>query len=244
MGILEGIRAAKGRRQRQFALLIDPDRVSGNGLAQLASRAQQSRVDLLFVGGSLLVNDTLHDCVQTIKDNCDIPVVLFPGDNMQVVPNADAILLLSVISGRNAEMLIGKHVVAAPRLKHSGLEIIPTGYMLIDSGRPTTASYMSNSQPIPRDKDDIALCTAMAGEMLGLSCVFMDGGSGAENSVSESMIRTVAGNISVPLIIGGGIRTPEMTRAKFEAGADIVVVGNAIEKQSTLLEEMVFAAHS
>jgi len=244
MGILEGIRAAKGRQQRQFALLIDPDRVSGNGLAQLASRAQQSRVDLLFVGGSLLVNDTLHDCVQTIKDNCDIPVVLFPGDNMQVVPNADAILLLSVISGRNAEMLIGKHVVAAPRLKHSGLEIIPTGYMLIDSGRPTTASYMSNSQPIPRDKDDIALCTAMAGEMLGLSCVFMDGGSGAENSVSESMIRTVAGNISVPLIIGGGIRTPEMTRAKFEAGADIVVVGNAIEKQSTLLEEMVFAAHS
>lgn len=244
MGILEGIRSAKGRRQRQFALLIDPDRVAGNDLAQLAARAQQSRVDLLFVGGSLLVNDALHDCVRTIKDNCDIPVVLFPGDNMQVVPNADAILLLSVISGRNAEMLIGKHVVAAPRLKHSGLEIIPTGYMLIDSGRPTTASYMSNSQPIPHDKDDIALCTAMAGEMLGLNCVFMDGGSGAENSVSESMIRAVAGNISVPLIIGGGIRTPEMTRAKFEAGADIVVVGNAIEKQSTLLEEMVFAAHS
>jgi len=244
MGILEGIRSAKGRRQRQFALLIDPDRVAGNDLAQLAARAQQSRVDLLFVGGSLLVNDALQDCVRTIKDNCDIPVVLFPGDNMQVVPNADAILLLSVISGRNAEMLIGKHVVAAPRLKHSGLEIIPTGYMLIDSGRPTTASYMSNSQPIPHDKDDIALCTAMAGEMLGLSCVFMDGGSGAENSVTESMIRAVAGNISVPLIIGGGIRTPEMTRAKFEAGADIVVVGNAIEKQSTLLEEMVFAAHS
>lgn len=244
MGILAGIHAAKGRQQRQFALLIDPDRVAGNDLAILASRAQQSRVDLLFVGGSLLVNDTLHDCVQTIKDNCDIPVVLFPGDNMQVVPNADAILLLSVISGRNAEMLIGKHVVAAPRLKHSGLEIIPTGYMLIDSGRPTTASYMSNSQPIPRDKDDIAVCTAMAGEMLGLNCVFMDGGSGAENSVSEPMIRAVAANISVPLIIGGGIRTPEMTRAKFEAGADIVVVGNAIEQQSTLLEEMVFAAHS
>jgi geranylgeranylglyceryl phosphate synthase family protein len=163
---------------------------------------------------------------------------------MQVVPNADAILLLSVISGRNAEMLIGKHVVAAPRLRQSGLEIIPTGYMLIDSGRPTTASYMSNTQPIPHDKDDIALCTAMAGEMLGMQCVFMDGGSGAQNSVSESMIAAVAENTSVPLIIGGGIRTPEMARSKFEAGADIVVVGNAIEKQNALLEEMVFAAHS
>lgn len=244
MGVLKDIRSAKNRGQRQFALLVDPDRVTANELAGLAARAQKSGVDLFFVGGSLLVNDTLVDCVQTIKDNCDIPVVLFPGDNMQVAPNADAILLLSVISGRNAEMLIGKHVVAAPRLKHSGLEIIPTGYMLIDSGRPTTASYMSNSQPIPRDKDDIALCTAMAGELLGMGCVFMDGGSGAENSVTESMIRSVAGNISVPLIIGGGIRTPEMTRAKFEAGADIVVVGNAIEKESALLEEMVFAAHS
>jgi putative glycerol-1-phosphate prenyltransferase len=244
MGVLEGIHSAKGRRQRQFALLIDPDRVAGSELAQLASRAQKSGVNLLFVGGSLLVNDTLHDCVRIIKENCNIPVVLFPGDNMQVVPNADAILLLSVISGRNAEMLIGKHVVAAPRLRHSGLEIIPTGYMLIDSGRPTTASYMSNSQPIPHDKNDIALCTAMAGEMLGMQCVFMDGGSGAQNSVSESMIAAVAENTSVPLIIGGGIRTPEMARSKFEAGADIVVVGNAIEKQSALLEEMVFAAHS
>ncbi|MCF8258438.1 MAG: geranylgeranylglyceryl/heptaprenylglyceryl phosphate synthase [Flavobacteriales bacterium] len=244
MSILESIRSAKGRRQRQFALLIDPDRVGGKDLALLAQKAAQSGVDLLFVGGSLLVNDTLEACVQTIKDNCDIPVILFPGDNMQVVSNADAILLLSVISGRNPEMLIGKHVVAAPRLRHSGLEVIPTGYMLIDSGRPTTASYMSNSQPIPRDKDDIAICTAMAGEMLGMQCVFMDGGSGAENSVSESMIRSVSSNISVPLIIGGGIRTPEMTRAKFEAGADIVVVGNAIEKGSVLLQEMVHAAHS
>jgi phosphoglycerol geranylgeranyltransferase len=207
MNVLLDIRSAKERRQRQFALLIDPDKITGIELARLASRAHESRVDLLFVGGSLLVNDTLHQCVQTIKDNCDIPVVLFPGDNMQVVPNADAILLLSVISGRNAEMLIGKHVVAAPRLKQSGLEIIPTGYMLIDSGRPTTASYMSNSQPIPRDKDDIALCTAMAGEMLGMGCIFMDGGSGAENSVTESMIRSVASNINVPLIVGGGIRT-------------------------------------
>jgi phosphoglycerol geranylgeranyltransferase len=244
MGVLTDIHAAKERRQRQFALLIDPDRVGQDDLRKLVNRARGIRVDLLFVGGSLLVNDTLRECVQTIKDNCEIPVVLFPGDNMQVVPNADAILLLSVISGRNPEMLIGKHVVAAPRLRQSGLEVIPTGYMLIDSGRPTTASYMSNTQPIPRDKDDIALCTAMAGEMLGMGCIFMDGGSGAENSVSESMVKAVSTNISVPLIIGGGIRTPEMTRAKFEAGADIVVVGNAIEKETALLEEMVFAAHS
>jgi phosphoglycerol geranylgeranyltransferase len=244
MQILDGILHLKSKQQRQFALLIDPDKIEGIALAKLAQRAQHSGVDLIFVGGSLLVKNSLFECVQTIKEHCNKPVVLFPGDNMQVVPNADAILLLSVISGRNSEMLIGKHVVAAPRLKHSGLEIIPTGYMLIDSGKPTTASYMSNSQPIPRDKDDIAACTAMAGEMLGLKCIFMDGGSGAQNSVSETMIQAVSSSVSIPLIIGGGIRTPEMTKAKFDAGANIVVVGNAIEKDSTLLEEMVFAAHS
>jgi len=238
MDILNHLQQAKQKQRKLFSLLIDPDKTGGKELERIVGSAQNAGVDMLFVGGSLLVTDTLFDCVQIIKANCDIPVVLFPGDNMQVVPNADAILLLSVISGRNAEMLIGKHVVAAPSLKNSGLEIIPTGYMLIDSGRPTTASYMSNTNPLPHDKDDIAACTAMAGEMLGLKTIFMDGGSGALNAVSPSMVKRVADHVDIPIIVGGGLRTPEMARDRFDAGATVVVVGNAIEQNGSLLAEM------
>jgi phosphoglycerol geranylgeranyltransferase len=242
MSILGQLEQARQQNKRLFSLLIDPDKIGSNELERLVRTADQASVDMLFIGGSLLVRNTLFDCVQIIKANCNIPVILFPGDNMQVVPNADGILLLSVISGRNAEMLIGKHVVAAPNLKNSGLEIIPTGYMLVDSGRPTTASYMSNTVPLPHDKDDIAACTAMAGEMLGLRTIFMDGGSGALNSVSESMVKRVAEHVSVPIIVGGGLKTPEMAKARFDAGATVVVVGNAIEKDGSLLSEMASAA--
>ncbi len=238
MQVLSNITQAKEIDKKLFSLLIDPDNCSSAEAERTALAAKNAAVDLLFVGGSLLVNDALFDTVQIIKANCDIPVVLFPGDNMQVVPNADAILLLSVISGRNAEMLIGKHVVAAPRLKNSGLEVIPTGYMLIDSGKPTTASYMSNTNPLPHDKDDIAACTAMAGEMLGLKTIFMDGGSGAQNSVSPSMVKRVSDHVDVPIIVGGGLKTPEMAKERFDAGATVVVVGNAIEKNGSLLAEM------
>ena len=243
MQVFPNISEAKKKDAKLFSLLIDPDNCSGKEAERTAIAAKESGVDLLFVGGSLLVNDRLFDTVQIIKANCDIPVILFPGDNMQVVPNADAILLLSVISGRNAEMLIGKHVVAAPRLKNSGLEIIPTGYMLIDSGKATTASYMSNTNPIPHDKDDIAACTAMAGEMLGLKTVFLDGGSGAQNSVSPSMVKRVSDHVDVPIIVGGGLKTPEMAKARFDAGATVVVVGNAIEKDGSLLHELARAKY-
>ncbi|MGB0369054.1 MAG: geranylgeranylglyceryl/heptaprenylglyceryl phosphate synthase [Flavobacteriales bacterium] len=238
MQVLANIHKARQEEKKLFSLLIDPDDTCLKSAERTAISAAKAGVDLLFVGGSLLVNDLLFDTVQIIKANCDIPVVLFPGDNMQVVPNADAILLLSVISGRNPEMLIGKHVVAAPRLKNSGLEIIPTGYMLVDSGRPTTASYMSNTNPLPHDKDDIAACTAMAGEMLGMKTIFMDGGSGAINSVSESMVERVSDHVDVPIIVGGGLKTPEMAKARFDAGATVVVVGNAIEKDGSLLQEL------
>lgn len=236
--MLGQLEQARHQNKRLFSLLIDPDKVGSVELERLVASAHRSGVDMLFIGGSLLMKNTLFDCVQIIKANTDIPVVLFPGDNMQVVPNADAILLLSVISGRNAEMLIGKHVVAAPSLKNSGLEIIPTGYMLVDSGKPTTASYMSNTVPLPHDKDDIAACTAMAGEMLGLRTIFLDGGSGALNSVSESMVKRVSEHVNVPIIVGGGLKTPEMAKARFDAGATVVVVGNAIEKDGSLLSEM------
>lgn len=227
--------------QKQIAVLIDPDKLENKTISQIAQTASDSKVDYFFVGGSLLINNRLDDCINTLKEAKDIPVVLFPGNTLQMSWKADAILFLSLISGRNAEMLIGRHVIAAPYLKLSPLEVISTGYMLIESGRPTAVSYMSNSDPIPHDKDDIAMCTAMAGEMLGMKLIFMDAGSGAEKPVSPFMISQVKQSINVPLIVGGGIRTPDKAAESAEAGADLLVIGNAFEKDPGLIREIAFA---
>jgi len=224
--------------KKQLAVLIDPDKYSSKSLIDAVVVARKAMVSYFLVGGSLLEKVNLDESIRVIKDNCEIPVIIFPGDVMQINSQADAILLLSLISGRNPELLIGKHVVAAPYLKESGLEILPTGYMLIDSGRQTTASYMSNSLPIPSNKDGIAVSTAMAGEMLGLKLIYMDGGSGALNPIPLSMIENVKSAISVPLIIGGGITTPKAASERFKAGADVIVVGNAIETENSLIERM------
>ncbi len=225
------------KRQKQLAVLIDPDKQSPEQLEKTAKIAQKAGVDFLFVGGSLLTSDMLFHCVKTLKENSDIPVVLFPGNTYQIARNADAMLFLSLISGRNPDMLIGMHVLAAPYIKLSGLETISTGYMLIDSGRPTAVSYMSNSFPIPNDKKDIAACTAMAGEMLGLKIIFMDAGSGAETTIPEEMITFVKQSIEIPLIIGGGIRNAAKLNGVFEAGADVAVVGNRFEEAPELISE-------
>jgi putative glycerol-1-phosphate prenyltransferase len=201
-------------------------------------------VDYLFVGGSLVVSDHLDLVVQQIKAHCKIPIILFPGTPSQVSPFADALLYLSLISGRNPELLIGQHVVSAPSVRKSGLEIISTGYMVIDGGAPTTVSYISNALPIPADKNEIALCTAMAGEMLGMKLIYMDAGSGARRPISTEMIERVSLNIEIPLIIGGGIQNPEKVYLNAKAGADMIVVGNAIEKDVSLLSEMAGALHS
>jgi len=216
--------------QKQLAVLIDPDKLSDNQFAEISKIAGEAGVNFLFVGGSLLTSDTLFRCIRILKENSEIPVVLFPGNTYQVSRNADAMLFLSLISGRNPDMLIGMHVIAAPYIKLSGLETIPTGYMLIDSGKPTSVTYMSNSMPIPRDKKDIAACTAMAGEMLGLRLIYMDAGSGADVPVSEEMISFVKGSIEAPLIVGGGVRNPEIVEKVYRAGADTVVVGNHFEE--------------
>ncbi|NTW33739.1 MAG: geranylgeranylglyceryl/heptaprenylglyceryl phosphate synthase [Bacteroidetes bacterium] len=243
MSIYNLISKKSAKRAKKFAVLIDPDKTTPKQLENIAEIACKSNVDFFFVGGSLLTNDNLEITIKTIKKYCNIPVVLFPGNTMQINKNADALLLLSLISGRNPEMLIGNHVVAAPYLKQSKLEIISTGYMLIESGKPTTALYMSNSTPIPSDKDDIAVCTAMAGEMLGLKAIYMDAGSGALRTVTEQMIAKVKQNISIPLIVGGGIRTPAKAHDLCIAGADIVVVGNVFEKNIKLIENISDAVH-
>lgn len=227
--------AAKKAGKKKLAVLIDPDRIRLGKMDQVIDLSVRAGVDYFFIGGSLIVNNQLDACLQAIRDRCDIPMVLFPGDSFQLSYKADAILFLSLISGRNAELLIGKHVITAPYLKMSPLEVIPTGYMLVDGGVPTTVSYISNTSPIPRNKSDIAVCTAVAGEMLGLKCIYMDAGSGAREPITADMIESVSGATDVPLIVGGGIRTPEKAKENIEAGADVLVVGNAFEQDPSLI---------
>jgi len=221
-----------------FAVLVDPDKVAPSDMPHLAALCNDAGVDFLLMGGSLVVEHQIDTCIQRFKAESDIPVVLFPGSPAQVTPYADALLYLSLISGRNADLLIGQHVVSAPMVKASGLEVISTGYMVIDGGVPTTVSYMSNSAPIPANKPDIALCTAWAGELQGKHIIYMDAGSGAKSPISEEMIRKVSGHIEIPLFIGGGIQTPEKVYANCRAGANIVVVGNAIERDPMLIKDL------
>jgi phosphoglycerol geranylgeranyltransferase len=229
---------AKTNKKKKFVVLIDPDKLRLASMDQLLKLSADCGVDYFFIGGSLIVNDMLDNVLKKIKEQCNIPLILFPGNSYQLSYRADAILFLSLISGRNADLLIGKHVISAPFLKMSGLEIISTGYMLIDGGKPTTVQYMSNTIPIPSNKSDIALCTALAGEMLGLKMIYLDAGSGAINPVPTSMIEAVSSTVNIPLIIGGGIRKPETIEANLKAGADIIVVGNALEEDPGLITEM------
>jgi putative glycerol-1-phosphate prenyltransferase len=230
---------------KQLAVLIDPDSIANTqNLEATVALCNSSGVDLILVGGSLITNGFWDTCVDIIKSNTHIPVLLFPGNVMQTHDKADAILFLSMISGRNPDLLIGKHVLAAPGLKKSGIEIIPTGYMIVDGGNITSVMYMSNTTPIPSDKNNIAVCTAMAGEMLGLQLIYMDAGSGAKQPISAEMLADVKANIQSPLFVGGGIRTVEQAMATCKAGADVVVVVNAIEKDPSLIAKLAAAVHS
>jgi phosphoglycerol geranylgeranyltransferase len=243
-GIYTSLLGRKQQGKKSFAVLIDPDKVSDAILDELIDLSLEAKVDYFLVGGSLVISNHLDECLQYIKKKCAIPTILFPGSAAQVSKYADALLYLSLISGRNPELLIGQHVVSAPFVKKSGLEILPTGYMVIDGGAPTTVSYISNASPIPADKNEIAMCTAMAGEMLGMKLIYMDAGSGAKRAISENMIQVVASHIEVPLIVGGGIIHPEKAYLNCKAGADVIVIGNAIEKDASLIKEMAAAIHS
>ncbi|HAD95946.1 MAG TPA: geranylgeranylglyceryl/heptaprenylglyceryl phosphate synthase [Cryomorphaceae bacterium] len=242
--VLHIISQARQKNKKLLAVLIDPDTPGDEQLLEIIEHVNMSGADLIFVGGSLLTHDSLDQCLKVIKSNTKAPVILFPGSVMQISPQADAILFLSLISGRNPELLIGNQVIAAPYIRQSGLEVLPTGYMLIDSGRPTTASYMSNSLPIPHHKSEIAACTAMAGEMLGLKLIYMDGGSGADKHVSTDMIEEVRKSVDAPIIIGGGIRNAEAAQDICRAGADVIVVGNATESNPAILKEIAEAIHN
>lgn len=226
----------KGRKM--IAVLVDPDKVSERHLDQLCLNATEASVDFFFVGGSLLTRGNISNTIRGIKKRSNIPVVIFPGGHQQIDNNADAILLLSLISGRNPEFLIGQHVLAAPRLKASEIEIIPTGYILIDGGKMTTVQYVSDTVPVPRDKPDIAAYTALAGQQLGMKIIFAEAGSGAKFPVPAEVIQAIKREVSIPVIAGGGIRTAEDALVIFKSGADLIVVGNHFEEHPELIKEI------
>lgn len=242
--ILSQLRALKTQQKSGFAVLADPDKIAPADMQHLTRLCNNARVDYLLMGGSLLMAHQMDLCIQRFKAESDIPVILFPGSPAQVTPYADALLYLSLLSGRNADLLIGQHVASAPQVKASGLEVMATGYILIDGGTQTTVSYMSNSAPIPADKPEIALCTAWAGELQGKHLIYLDAGSGARKPVSADMIRKVSSNIAIPLLVGGGIQTPEKVYENCQAGANLIIVGNAIERDPMLIKDMADAARA
>ncbi|NOZ73585.1 MAG: geranylgeranylglyceryl/heptaprenylglyceryl phosphate synthase [Chloroflexi bacterium] len=231
-----------------FLVLLDPDKQPPHAAGEVAARAVLAGADALLIGGSFLYTDHFQETLAAIKASVSAPVLLFPGisaPSAQIFSQADAILLLSLVSGRNPEYLIGEHVRSALWIDRCGLETIPTAYMLIESGATTSAEFFSGTRPIPRDKAEIAMIHALAAQQLGMKLVYLEAGSGATNPVPEAMITAVSGRVSIPVAVGGGIRDPDTARRKVEAGARIIVVGTAIEQRPelSLLQELAMAVH-
>jgi phosphoglycerol geranylgeranyltransferase len=223
-------------KKRSIALLIDPDKAKENSLKNIIKTANESKTDYIFAGGSLTFN-SIENLITEIRKLCTIPVILFPGNLLQLSHKADIILLLSLISGRNPELLIGNHVIAAPYLKDVKEKVVPVGYILISCGTKTSVEYISQSEAIPHDKPEIAVATAMAGEMLGLQMIYLEAGSGASNPVPVSLVKAVRENITIPLAVGGGIKSSNQVEEIFNAGADLVILGNGCENNPVLLTE-------
>jgi len=223
-------------KKKKLALLIDPDRTPVVSAVKLISEAYKNNFSFILIGGSL-VSEKLDEYISVLKNKSKLPIVLFPGSVYQVSLKADGMLFLSLISGRNPDYLIGQHVIAAPIINKSKLQVIPTGYILIESGSVTAVEYMSNTKPIPATKPDIICATALAGEMLGLKMIYLEAGSGANKKVHSEIIKQVRNTITVPLIVGGGIHSPAELKEVFKAGANIAVIGTAIEKKPELLKE-------
>lgn len=227
-------------KQKKLAVLIDPDKNQNEqNLGSLLIKIQSLNPAFIFVGGSTVDSLTFNTCIERIKKTCKIPLVIFPGSHNQIHPDADGILFLSLISGRNPDYLIGHHVESAHLLKKMEIEVIPTGYLLIDGGKNSSVQYVSQTTPIPADQENIAVKTAIAGELLGMQTIFLDAGSGALNQVPMNMIREVRKNTTLPLIVGGGIKTIEQVNRAFDSGADLVVIGNKIEEDINFLLDLV-----
>ena len=220
--------------EKSIALLLDPDKARGESLVNILKIAVENNTDYILAGGSITFN-SIDTLIENIRQLCSIPVILFPGNLLQLTHNADAILLLSLISGRNPELLIGNHVIAAPYLKDVKDKLLPVGYILISCGNKTSVEYISQTEAIPCDKPDIVVATALAGEMLGLKMIYLEAGSGASNIVPVNMVKAVRDNVSIPVAVGGGIRTGKEVEELFNAGADLIILGNGVEKNPQLL---------
>lgn len=234
---------AKANNEKLFSLLIDPDKLQLDDLIYIINKADTEGVDFLMIGGSLLKTG-LDEIVKVAKENSELPVMIFPGNASHVSTHATGIFLLSLVSGRNPEYLIGNHVAAAPILHRSKLEIISTAYILIDGGKVTSVEYISDTKPIPADKPDIAVATALAGQQLGLKTIYLEAGSGAEFPVSPETIKSVKSVLNIPLMVGGGLKKEKDIEAACKAGADIIVVGTAIEQNPKNISKFSRIIHS
>jgi phosphoglycerol geranylgeranyltransferase len=232
---LSTLEEARKNQSKLLAVLIDPDKT--DHIDELLG-GDQSKISCILVGGSLISKGNVDTTIEQIRKKYKGPIFIFPGDFSQVSELADGVLFLSLISGRNADLLIGKHVQFAPQIKQSGIEVIPCGYILVNSGTPTSVEYMSNTIPIPHNKPDIAAATALAGEMLGMKCMYMESGSGAEHEVSAEMVRQVSSGLQIPLIIGGGIRSRSQVEAAWKAGATMVVIGTIFEEDPSAINSL------
>jgi putative glycerol-1-phosphate prenyltransferase len=245
-GVFKQLLETQRRRGGLFFLLLDPDRQSGKHNLILAENARDFGVDAILVGSSLVLSPHYAESAELIKRCASVPVIIFPGSSGQVSAQADAVLFTSLISGRNPNFLIDEQVKAAPLIKHYGLEAIPTGYMLIESGALTSVQYVSGSLPIPRHKHDIACAHALAAQYLGMKLVYLEAGSGALAPVPSEMVRAIVAYVDIPVIVGGGLTTPQDCALRIGAGAAGVVVGTRMEQDfdSGLLREMTAAVHA
>lgn len=244
MNLYKTILLNRELNHKMIAVLIDPDQCKGSLLAGTVAALKSDTPDFVFVGGSHTLTTSVDSLIELLQDEVKTNIVLFPGNASQFSVRADAILYLSLLSGRNPEFLIGQHLNSAIAIKNSNVEVIPTGYLLIDGGKPSSVEYISNTRPIPRDKNEIALSTAVAGELLGMRLIYLEAGSGAEIPVPAEMIEYVSNGLSLPLIVGGGVKSVEQLNKAYEAGADIVVVGNVFESQPSKISEFVQCARA
>jgi len=245
MDIYKNLKNTIETKGAAYLVLLDPDKVSGEKLVRFLHHCEKSGVDGFLIGGSLMMSNGFDQFIEKVKVETSLPVIIFPGGVNQVSSVADAILFLSVISGRNAEHLIGKHVIASPLVKQAGIEPISTGYIFVESGVTTTAVYMSGSLPVPANKPDIAAATALAGEFLGMKLIYLEAGSGADKPVPDEMVKAVTDVCSVPVVVGGGIKNPQTARNKVDNGAHIIVTGNFFENENNwdLIKDFASAVH-
>jgi len=244
MSVLSKLNNCVEKKGAGFIVLIDPDKKNDKNIDQLIENANQNGVDAIFVGGSIMMDGLYHKRVERIKSISEIPVILFPGGVNQINKHYDAMLFMSLLSGRNSHYLIGEQVIAAPIVKDYEIETIPTGYLLIDGGSPTSVEVVSGTKPLPSNRPDIIVSHALAAQFLGMELIYLEAGSGALNEVPEDVVKKVADEISIGLIVGGGIRTPEDANSIVNSGASFVVIGSAIEKSAELMKEFSSSIHS